>query len=286
MRMPWFVAGMLYSAMVLPAVQAQNAGMTPRPDADQIPSYEVVSIHKSTEANGQSAIHDDPDGLTATSSSLRSLIAEAYGFTLGELSDQQLENAPAWAKTQLFDVHAKVDGSNVAKVKELEKAETMMVSVREMVTRTPSYRMLMLQRLLEDRFKLKIHYEQKVMSLYEMTVAKGGVHMKAAHPADPNNGSMSWSNGKLEGQNVPMAFIPLVFEMTLERPVEDKTSTAGNFDFQLHWTPMENSQNSGADDSGPSLFTAVQEQMGLKLQPGKGPVWVIVVDHAEMPSEN
>jgi uncharacterized protein (TIGR03435 family) len=231
MRMPWFVAGMLYSAMVLPAVQAQNAGVTPRPDADQIPSYEVVSIHKSTDANAQPAIHDDPDGLTATSSSLRSLIAEGYGFSLGELSDQQLVNAPAWAKTQLFDVHAKVDGSKVAKLKELEKAETMMVSVREMVTHTPSYRMLMLQRLLEDRFKLKIHYEQRVMSLYEMTVAKGGVRMKAAHPADPEHGSMSMSNGKLEGENVPMGFIPLVFAMNLERPVEDKTSTAGTTTF-------------------------------------------------------
>jgi uncharacterized protein (TIGR03435 family) len=85
---------------------------------------------------------------------------------------------------------------------------------------------------------------------------------------------------------VPMAFIPLVFAMTLERPVGDNTSTPGNFDFELHWTPMESAQNNGGDDSAPSLFTAVQEQMGLKLQPGKGPVWVIVVDRAEMPSEN
>jgi uncharacterized protein (TIGR03435 family) len=286
MRMASFVAGIVLSVMGAPVMQAQNVGLTPRKDADQIPSYEVVSIHKSTDANIQPAIHDDPDGLTATSSSLRSLIGEAYGFSLGELNDQQLVNAPAWAKTQLFDVHAKVDGANVAKLKELEKAETMMVSVREMVTRTPSYRMLMLQRLLEDRFKLKIHYEQRVMSLYEMTVAKGGVRMKAAHPADPEHGSMSMSNGKLEGDNVPMGFIPLVFAMNLERPVEDKTSTAGNFDFQLRWSGIEGTQNNPTDESAPSLFTAVQEQMGLKLQPGKGPVWVIVVDHAEMPSEN
>ena len=144
----------------------------------------------------------------------------------------------------------------------------------------------MLQRLLEDRFKLKVHYEQRVMSLYEMTVARGGVKMKAAHPADPEHGSMSMSNGKLEGDNVPMGFIPMVFALSLERPVEDKTSTAGNYDFQLHWSGIEDTQNSATDDSAPSLFTAAQEQMGLKLQPGKGPVWVIVVDHAEMPSEN
>jgi uncharacterized protein (TIGR03435 family) len=146
--------------------------------------------------------------------------------------------------------------------------------------------MVMLQRLLEDRFRLKVHYEQRVMSLYEMTVAKGGVRMKSAHPVDPEHGSMSMSNGKLEGDNVPMAFIPVMFALELERPVEDKTSTGGDFDFELHWTGMGETGSDNGENSAPSLFTAVQEQLGLKLQPGKGPVWVIVVDHAEMPSEN
>jgi uncharacterized protein (TIGR03435 family) len=82
-----------------------------------------------------------------------------------------------------------------------------------------------------------------------------------------------------------MAFIPVILALALERPVEDKTATSGNFDFELHWTGM-GELDDRADPSAPSLFTAVQEQMGLKLQPSKGPVWVIVVDHAEMPSEN
>jgi uncharacterized protein (TIGR03435 family) len=125
------------------------------------------------------------------------------------------------------------------------------------------------------------------MPLYEMTLAKGGVRMKEAHSADPEHGSMQFSHGKLQGENVPMAFIPLVCEMELQRPVQDKTGKDGNFDFETHWSGMENEgQASGSDETGPSLFTAVQEQMGLRLAPGKGPVWVIVVDHAEMPSEN
>jgi uncharacterized protein (TIGR03435 family) len=110
--------------------------------------------------------------------------------------------------------------------------------------------------------------------------------MKTAHPADPEQGDMGFSTGKMNGKNAPMAFIPVIFEIVLERPVEDKTGVEGNFDFDLHWTPMDAAKDSGAEDTGPSLFTAVQEQMGLKLQPGKGPVWVVVVDHAEMPSEN
>ena len=176
--------------------------------------------------------------------------------------------------------------AEVPKLKDMTKAETMMVEVQQIVSRTPTFRMVMLQRLLEDRFHLKVHYEQRVMPLYEMTVAKGGIRMKTAHPDDPEHGSLSMSNGKLEGDNVPMAFIPAVFALELERPVEDKTSTGGNFDFQLHWTGMGEAESNSANESAPSIFTAVQEQMGLKLQPGKGPVWVIVVDHAEMPSEN
>lgn len=283
MRIAGCVVVMLWGAMGAPA---QSAGVTPRKDADQIPSYELVSIHKVQEAGTSPESHDTPDGYEARSQSLRSLISEAYGFSLGMLNDQQLVGAPAWAKTQLFDVHAKVDSANVDRMKELAKADTMMASVREIVTRTPSYRMVMLQRLLEDRFKLKVHYEQRVMALYEMEVAKGGVRMKAAHSADPEHGSMEMSNGKLEGVNVPMAFIPVMFALELEKPVEDKTAIEGNYDFKLHWSRMGEEAENGATDAAPSLFTAVQEQMGLKLRAGKGAVWVIVVEHAEMPSEN
>ena len=194
--------------------------------------------------------------------------------------------APGWAKTQLFDIHAKVDSADVPKLAELTKAATMMVEAQQMVSRTPTFRMVMLQRLLADRFQLKVHYEQRVMPRYEMVVAKGGLRMKIAHPADPEHGSMSMSNGKLVGDNVPMAFIPVMFSLELERPVEDETSVGGNFDFELHWTGMNATEADSADQSAPSIFTAVQEQMGLKLQPGKGPVWVIVVDHAELPSVN
>jgi len=293
MQLTVFISGLFGSALLLPLALAQDTGFTPRKDAAQIPSYELVSIHKSQDGVGARGIHEDPDGLTAGGQSLRSLIGEAYGFSLGQLSEQELVGAPGWAKTQLFDIHAKVDSEDVPKLKELSKAETMMVAVQQVVNRTPSFRMLMLQRLLEDRFQLKVHYERREMPLYEMTVAKGGVHMKIAHPADPEKGSFGWIDGKqwsLKAENVPMAFIPVIFAMELQRPVEDKTSTGGNYDFEMHYARMGalggEPGGTSADDSAPSLFTAVQEQLGLKLLPGKGPVWVIVVDHAEMPSEN
>ena len=283
MKMVGCVALVLWCAS---AVQGQIAGMTPRKDAGQIPSYELVSIHKMPKATGDERINDEVDGFRATDCTLRGLIAEAYGFSLGALDERQLVGGPAWARTQLFEVHAKVDSANVEKMKELKKADTMMMTVREMATRTPSYRMLMLQRLLEDRFKLKVHYEQRVMALYEMSVAKGGLRMKTAHPANPDSASMQMDDGKMEGENVPPVFIAMILGMELERPVEDKTVIGGNYNFELHWSRMGDEADNGTNDAAPSFFTAVQEQMGLKLRAGKGPVWVIVVDHAEMPSEN
>ena len=189
---------------------------------------------------------------------------------------------------QLFDVHAKVDSSELEKLKALKKAETMVVFAQEMTTRTPTLEMVMLQRLLEDRFKLKVHYEQRSMSVFEMTVAKGGVRMKPAHPEDPEHGSIGMSDGKLTGDNVPLPFVALFLPMESEigRPVTDETGATGNYDFELHWSGMRDSKDTGTTGSTASIFTAIQEQMGLKLTPAKGQVWVVVVDHAEMPSEN
>ena len=185
MRLAVLVSGLLSCAVVLQAAWAQEAGFTPRKDTAQIPSYELVSIHKSKE--GEScAYHDDQDGFTAICESLRSLIAEAYGFSLGAVNEEQLVGAPEWAKTEQFDIHAKVDAEDVAKLKELTKAETMSVEVRQIASRTPTFQMVMLQRMLTDRFQLKVHYEQRVMPLYEMTVAKGGVKMKPAHRPIPS----------------------------------------------------------------------------------------------------
>jgi uncharacterized protein (TIGR03435 family) len=294
MRMAGFVAAgllgaaVLFGAMGAPAAMGQSAGFMPRKDAAEIPSYELISIHKNKDAKEEGGIHEDPDGMRADATSLRSLIGEAYGFSLGQLSDQMLIGAPSWAKTQMFDVHGKVESADVEKLKALTDAETMMVFAQDLASRTPTVRMVMLQRLLEDRFHLKAHYEQRVMPLYEMTVAKGGVRMKIAHPANPEHGSMGMSDGMFKGENVPISFIPAILPLAsdIERPVVDKTDTAGNYDFEMHWSRMGDTADNGAGAAGPSLFTAIQEQLGLKLNPSKGPVWVIVVDHAEMPSEN
>ena len=176
--------------------------------------------------------------------------------------------------------------------------------------------LLMLQALLEDRFQLKIHQETREGPVYELTIAKGGYRLKPSRgcvPFDPNHlprqaaqgeaqvnycGRMSrggdGSRRTVEATGVDLA--PRIGLLTpsiigflseaLDRTVIDKTGLAGAFDFRLEWAPQralaEQSDNAGS----PSIFTAVQEQLGLKLEAGKGPVDYLVIDHAEKPSGN
>jgi len=290
MRLQLLAVGVIGCLMSGAAV-AQDKGFTPRTDVAEIPSYELVSIHPHKEAatNAGMGINNTPDGWRAGGQSLKSLVGEAYGFQLGLLSDQQLEGLPEWGKSKLFDVTAKVDADDVEKLKAIDKADTMMATVHELATRTPSARMVMLQRLLEDRFKLKVHYVQRVMPLYEMTLAKGGVKMKTAHPKNPEKGNMMMSANRMTGDNVPISFISAILALKVEKPVEDKTVASGSYDFEVHWSRLGevDAADTGSEDANaPSFFTAIEEQMGLKLKASKGPVWVIVVDHAELPDEN
>jgi uncharacterized protein (TIGR03435 family) len=173
----------------------------------------------------------------------------------------------------------------------------------------------MLQSLLEDRFQLKIHHEAREGPVYELAIAKGGHRLKTASgcvPFDPNHlprqrvpgetqvnycGLMSRggddSRRTVDGRGVDIT--PTIGLLTpsltgllsevLNRTVINKTGLTGAFDFHLEWTPEVMSRVQ-PDNEGPSIFTAVQEQLGLKLEAAKGPVDFLVIDHAERPSDN
>ena len=155
----------------------------------------------------------------------------------------------------------------------------------------------MLQKLLADRFQLKFHRDKKDLSAYVLTVAKSGPKLKKSE-GDPNGlpGLFFRGLGVLTVQNATMPdFTHLMQSAVMDRPVVDQTALAGRWDFVLKWTPDE-SQFSGmgmkvpppseAADAPPPLFTAIQEQIGLKLDAGKVPVEVLVLDRVEKPSEN
>jgi uncharacterized protein (TIGR03435 family) len=153
----------------------------------------------------------------------------------------------------------------------------------------------MVQKLLADRFQLKFHKDTKELSAYLLTVAKGGQKMSAGS-ADPNQLPALFFRGLgvLTVQNATMQdFAGLMQTAVLDRPVVDQTELQGKWNFLLKWTPDESqfggmgikvSPPTDAMDAPPPLFTAIQEQIGLKLEAGKAQVPVLVIDKAEQPS--
>jgi uncharacterized protein (TIGR03435 family) len=155
----------------------------------------------------------------------------------------------------------------------------------------------MIQKLLADRFQLKFHNDKKELSAYVLTVAKGGPKMKKSE-ADPNGlgGRFFRGLGVLSFTNSSMPDLCDLFQaVVLDRPVVDQTNLPGKWDFLLKWTPDESQFGgmgikvpppSDAADAPPPLFTAIQEQIGLKLEAGKAQVPVLVIERAEKPSAN
>jgi uncharacterized protein (TIGR03435 family) len=147
----------------------------------------------------------------------------------------------------------------------------------------------MLQSLLADRFSLKVHHESKVLPIYELVVAKDGSKMKESDFPESNTNGI----GRLTAKGMPMADVALLLTIFVNRFVVDKTGLRGRYDFDLHWTPdswvdvpEQISRFLPEKVFGPSIFTALREQLGLRLQPTKGPVDILVIDHIERPSEN
>jgi len=207
------------------------------------------------------------------------LIALAY-----RIPSFQIAGGASWVSSDRFDVECKA-----------EDPKTDNGQLR-----------LMLQSMLEDRFRLQLHRETKESAVYALVVAKGGPKIKSSSdqtspddvgPAQtgdgPNHGGVLLGNGLLIGNAVALSRFATVLSPQLERMIVDRTNLAGRFDIRLHWTPDARelpqdvtgrpSQN---DSDAPSIFTAIQEQLGLKLEPAKGPVEVIVIDHAERPTVN
>jgi uncharacterized protein (TIGR03435 family) len=151
----------------------------------------------------------------------------------------------------------------------------------------------MLQPLLEERFKLKVHRETREMPEYRLVIAKGGSKLREYRKEDGDTRQMGTRIGRGLIDAHGTEFNELVFFLRSElgRPVIDATGLTGKFDFKLEWVPDESQPNSGGDApppdaTGASIFAAIQEQLGLKLEAMKGPVEMLVIDHVEKPSEN
>jgi uncharacterized protein (TIGR03435 family) len=281
---------------VLTAVPSRAQAQTQGPTAPAH-VYEVASIKPNKSGDNKVRMMLRPDGFTAMGSTLEMLIQSAY-----EVQDFQIAGAPGWLNSEKYDVEAKMDASTAEEVKKLGQEEGVVERQR------------MIQALLADRFQLTLHRETKELPVYALVVAKNGPKLHQAKPGDtypngfkdpdgkPGAGMMFMSGrgGPVIAQGLPIANLVRLLSRQLGRTVLDETGLMGNYDFTLQWTPDESqgSMFKGAeggpapasapppDSSGPSIFTALQEQLGLKLESRKGPVEILVIDHVEKPSAN
>jgi uncharacterized protein (TIGR03435 family) len=278
--------------------QAQTQNISAHKPALQ---YDVASIKLIipgsgiTNVTGRIGMTDIPDGFVARFATVKMLIGRAYA-----IDDYQLTGAPDWASKERYDIDAKFDSSTADELQKLSPADRVIA------------RQEMLRALLAERFNLTIHREDKDVQVYYLVVAKNGPKLQEvklddaesdkskAGPA-PGSGAMTVgaSGGQIRGYATTLATLTGMLTRTLHRPVLDRTGLTEKYDFTLRWTPDDNASqpapggsSSGlpsadpAPNSGPSLFTAIQEQLGLKLEPAKGPVEFIVIDRVERPSGN
>jgi uncharacterized protein (TIGR03435 family) len=239
--------------------------------ADADPNFEVATVKPSKPDQPGKALMVRGTRFSTINTTLTDLICFAY-----DVQQKQIVGAPDWISTEKFDLAAQPDQPGTPSQKQLKS---------------------MLQKLLAERFQLKFHHDKKELSAYVLSTGKNGPKLKQ-NDGNPTGlpGLFFRQLGNLTVQNATMAdFTRLMQSAVLDRPVVDQTGLQGRWDFVLKWTPDE-SQFSGmgakvpppsdAADAPPPLFTAIQEQLGLKLEAGKAQVDVLALDHVDKPSEN
>jgi len=251
------------------------------------PSFDVISIKPDTSGGMGIRLNIAPGGtFRAEGVPLKLLMQEAY-----DVKESQIIGAPAWFNTDKYNIEAKSDEATAAEMTKLDP------------DKRKDKMMLMIRSLLVERCKMTVHQDTKEMSILSMVVAKNGPKLKASAPPDmsaspapsPNGPfqGIRMRRGDLTGNAVSLSLLANTLSRQLGRTVVDNTGLTGVYDFELKWTPDENEGqmfNAPGSDTvqtaGPTVFTAIQEQLGLKLESTKAPVAVWVIDHVEKPSAN
>jgi uncharacterized protein (TIGR03435 family) len=243
---------------------------------DRRPSFDVASVKVNKSGSALAGLRPDPGRLSVTNLPLKSIIQWAYGYGM---DDYRISGGPSWIESERFDI---------------EGAAPNPVATDQL--------RLMLQTLLEDRFKLSARRETKDLPMFSLAIAKNGPRFVQSPPgADKARGGAFIRGFRITGQAATMQQLTNVLSSVLHRPVRDETGLSGSYDFDTKEFAADQdvSANLYKDlppdlaaripappASAPSIFTAIEEQLGLKLQSSKGPVEVLVIDHVERPSEN
>jgi uncharacterized protein (TIGR03435 family) len=247
-------------------VPAQTVDQTSKPI-----TFEVATIKPTATTDSWRLPLPTPDGYTATNVSLLQLIGEAYGVVDPKL----LSGGPPWIDKKKFDLEAKFDPSELPNAKDLTHAQ----------------RAAMLQPLLADRFHLKLHHETKDLPVFNLVTAKVGSKLQSA-PGAPADDMISTTceysrgPGYAQAARCSMKNVVDALRDITGRTVIDKTGLTGVYNYTLRWTPDNAPAPAASDTPAPDIFTAVQEQFGLKLEPSTAPLDTLVIDSAEMPTPN
>jgi len=244
---------------VNPKVTVQAQSTTSQPAATVL-RFDVVSIRENTggAAGGEQRMSLADGFLQVNNLLLKSLITSAYGVHEG-----LIVGLPGWAEGAHYDVRARVTDADPA----------------QLTTMSREQRRALMAAMLEDRFQLIVHPVTKELPVYDLIITKGGPRFSES----TREQHIEVHKSEFTETAVTIAGLSSLLEELVGRSVVDKTGLKGAYDFHLQWEP----DLSAADrDTLPSIFTALQEQLGLKLRSNKGPVKTLSVDHIERPSEN
>jgi uncharacterized protein (TIGR03435 family) len=276
------VLGIAFAVLIL--------GMITTAAQNQPWAFEVVSAKpvKQVAIGGQRGLNGVPGGVydvqnhrfTAIRVNLYALIKWSYGITASSCIFSECDfliGGPDWVRSDQFDVQALMpDDSPVYTFRQMREGQAPALQA-------------MLQKMLADRFKLVVHREMKEMPVYVLTIGRGGPKLATSSSDDKFRINISGSprgqeDRLLVGKKASMANLAQTIGLIVDRPVFDRTGITGEFNFEAKYAPVDN--NAFGNTSSSSIFTALQEQLGLKLEATKAPLEVFVIDHAEKPSEN
>jgi uncharacterized protein (TIGR03435 family) len=244
----------------IPGLAQAPTSPSPKPEID------VASIRQN-HTGGRSGVRFTPGNGSpvATNVTLKYLIQWAY-----DVEDYQVSGGPKWIDSTSFDITAKLAQDVNPTGDPAQRA----------------YFREMFQPILADRFKLVFHRSTREIPAFALVVAKNGPKLKdLGKPENPQDMKMTGGRGVMVGQRIPIAILAEALRSIVGRPVEDQTGLKGNYDFRLQWDPAENTP-AAPDRVEASIFTAIQEQLGLRLDSRRKLVETLIVDGAELPSQN
>lgn len=275
----WLVLACPLGSGLLHAMQATAPLL--HPAGATRPEFEVATIKPSNRGGLGLGYQLSPTGFKASDASLKDLIQFAYVMKSGD----QLVGAPKWAHSEFFDIQAKYFEADIQAAKQIPM-DKQMRNIR-----------LRVQSLLADRFQLKTHFETRKLPVYALVVARGGIKMREVEvdpPPSPGTPPQPNANSPQFRETAANQFTATAWpvnEMTVwlshfdelgGRIVVNETGLTGHYDWVLNGVSMR----STPDEPTASIFTALQDQLGLRLEPRKDPVEVLVIDHVEQPSPN